>query len=456
MRYYRAVFRNLLAHSIAWFRSLSVIGALAILGVAIGAANIIALISVTDTARYQSFSLMRDVGASALFVMPFVGGEKNAIFQRSNASAFLPMKYAAALRGVPELDRVAALVMFPGHIKPLLRPGETSPLQEREQKPDGTLLGADDKYSVDQPEPGALSGGAVDSSEPPESKLLTIVEGANPDYPDARGHRVARGRFIRWEDERAKARVCVLGSTMPEKLFGAADAIGREIELKGERLQVVGILVEKGVIGFESFDDRIFIPLATAQELYDLPGAHFIICRANDAENVKPAQKKAIAALRAASGIAKDEPADFTVSTVEEVTGLIDTTFHIFRLLLYGISSVALLVAGIGIMNVMLMQVIERTREIGIRRAVGARRSAIALQFISETLLQSLIGTVLGIALGLTASYAFCWIVHWEPHIRLETVVLAALFSAGIGLAFGVFPAIHAAQLKPVDCLRYE
>jgi ABC-type antimicrobial peptide transport system permease subunit len=434
----------LLTRIVSRCRTLSVIGVLAVTGVAIGAANIIALISVTDTARYQSFSLMRDVGASALFVMPFAGGEKNAIFQRSNASAFLPQKYAEALRSVPELDRVAALVLFPGHIKPIPLPGETLP------QPTPPLA---------QAEPGqaAGAGSGLEAGKPEDSgKILTIVEGANPQYPDARGHRVARGRFVTWDDERQRARVCMLGSAMPETLFGQADPLGREIELKGERFKVVGVMIEKGVIGFESFDERIFVPLSTAQQLYGLPGAHFIICRARDADGVQAAQNAATAKLRSVAGLSKDDPADFNVSTVEQVTGLIDNTFHVFRLLLYGVSSIALLVAGIGIMNVMLMQVIERTREIGIRRAVGARRSAIALQFIVETLVQSLIGTALGVALGLAASYGFCWAVHWEPHIRPETITLAALFSAAIGLAFGVFPAIRAATLKPVDCLRYE
>jgi putative ABC transport system permease protein len=443
VRYYPSVLRDLLALALSQFRALSVINALAILGVAIGAANIISLISVTDTARYQSFSLMRDVGASALFVMPFVGGQKNAIFQRSNASAFLPLKYASTLRSVPELDRVAALVMFPGHIKAVLRPGETPPPT---QPASAEAIPLPASPAADEVTPGQMETG----------KLLTLVEGTNPDYPDARGHRVGRGRFITWDDERAKARVCVLGSQMPAKLFGAAEPLGREIELKGERFTIVGVMIEKGVIGFESFDERIFIPLSTAQALYDLPGVHFIICRAKNAEAVPEAQKVATAKLRAVAGLAPDDPADFTVSTVEEVTGLIDTTFQIFRLLLYGISSIALLVAGIGIMNVMLMQVIERTREIGIRRAVGARRSAIAWQFIMETLVQSVIGTVLGIILGLAASYGFCWVVKWQPHIKPQTILLAALFSAAVGLAFGVFPAIHAARLKPVDCLRYE
>lgn len=447
MRYYRPVLRDLFAYAFSQFRALSVINALAILGVAIGAANIIALISVTDTARYQSFSLMRDVGASALFVMPFVGGEQHAIFQRSNASAFIPMQYAATLRTIPELDRVAALVMFPGHIKPVLLPGEMP--VSTDASPDATAPAATE--ASDAAAPQAPAGGT-----PQPGKLLTLVEGTNPDYPDARGHRLDRGRFITWDDEKSKARICVLGSEMPAKLFGTADPIGRQIELKGELFTIVGVMIEKGVIGFESFDERIFIPLATAQELYDLPGAHFIICRATDAEAVPAAQKLAIAKLREVSGLAKDDAADFTVSTVEEVTGLIDTTFHIFRLLLYGISSVALLVAGIGIMNVMLMQVIERTREIGIRRAVGARRSAIALQFIMETLAQAIIGTVLGIGLGLLASYGFCLVVHWTPHIKADTIILAAMFSAAVGLAFGVFPAIHASRLKPVDCLRYE
>jgi hypothetical protein len=452
----RGVFRDIVGRALWQARSVSLTGLLAVLGVVIGAANIVALITVTDTARYQSFSLMRDVGASAILVYPFVEGEQQSILQRANASAFLPVGYADALREVPELEDVAALMLMPGRIRAVPESCGNAP-QSLPRSGEAASGPGNEAGAGTAPEPASsTTDTGANAAASARDGLLTIVEGANPDYPAARGHKVVRGRFFTWAEERAAAHVCCLGSAIPEKLFDKANPLGRQIELRGERLTVIGVMIEKGVIGFESFDERIFTPLSTAQKLYELPGAHFIISRAKDAGGVKAAQEAARAKLRAVAGLAPDEPADFTVSTVEEVTGVIDNTFRVFKLLLYGIASVALLVAGIGIMNVMLMQVIERTREIGVRRAVGARRSAIVLQFITEAMGQALVGTALGILLGLAASHGFCWIVKWQVHVRAETLVLAALFSSGVGLLFGVYPAVHAAMLNPVDCLRYE
>jgi putative ABC transport system permease protein len=287
-------------------------------------------------------------------------------------------------------------------------------------------------------------------------RFFATVEGASPQYPDVRGHHPAQGRFPDAADNAARARVCALGSDLPMKLFGRPDVLGREIELRGERFRIVGIMQEKGFVGFESFDKRIFIPLATAREIYGLPGSHDILIRAREDVDLKQAQAAATAALRKAAGLAQGEPADFTITTVAELTGPVNSTLVVFRVMLYGISSVALLVAGIGIMNVMLMQVIERTREIGVRRAVGARRRDILAQFLAEAVAQTLIGVVLGVGLGVAAALGFCWVVHWKPFIRPDTILLATIFSVGVGLLFGVYPAFHAALLKPIDCLRYE
>jgi len=437
------------------FRRPSAISLLAVLGITIGTANIIALISVTDTARWQSFALLRDVGARSMFVMPFVGGQDTNLLQRSNAAAFLPKSYAEALRGLPQLDKVAALMMMPAHVS--VPPDEAGPAAPLASQPGAALP----QPSTAPPEPGtahpeSAPPASEDNGSAEDGRVLTIIEGANPDYPAARGHRAGRGRYVTWADEAMRARVCCLGYTMPKQFFGDADPLGRHLLIKGERFTVVGVMIEKGVVGLESFDERIFIPLSTAQEMWDLPGEHFIIVRVADNVSLKDARLAAEARLRQAAGLAPGEPADFTISTVEELTGLIDSTLRIFHLLLYGISSVALLVAGIGIMNVMLMQIIERTREIGVRRAVGARRRDILAQFILEALGQVAFGTVIGALLGIGAAVGFCYGVKWTPHVSVATVVLAIAFASVVSMVFGVFPAVHAALLKPIDCLRHE
>lgn len=396
-----SLFRGLRLH-------LDATGLLAVIGVAIGAANIIALISVTDTARQQSFRVLREVGANTLFVLPFVQEGGETTFQRSNAGAFMPQSYLDAAARLPDIDLACGVLMMPGHV----------------------------------------GAGAA--------RRFATIEGASPDYPEIRNHRPVRGRFSDAAEEAARARVCVLGASLPEDLFGSGNPLGQSLVIKGQRFTVIGVMQKKGMVGFENMDERVFIPLATAQQLYDIPGEHSIMARVRKGVALKTAQRELEAALRQVAGLKPGEPADFSVSSVDELTGVLDNTLGIFRWLMIGVSSVALLVAGTGIMNVMLMQVIARTREIGVRRAVGARRRDILWQFIAEALLQTLTGALAGIVLGVAGSIGFDLLVHWQPYITLPTVLLAAGFSLSVGLLFGVYPAMKAALLKPIDCLRYE
>jgi putative ABC transport system permease protein len=375
--------------------------------VAIGCANIIALIGVTDSAGYQMFGFLRDVGAQTLFVTPYVDDNQDSAGQRANAGAFLPADMPGEVRRAPQVDAVAGVLMLPGHI------------------------GRGDE------------------------RAFAVVEGTQPDYPAIRGHQVARGRFITAQEDADQARVAVLGSAMVKPLFGGADPLGQTVVLKGEQFTVIGVMVEKGYIGMESMDQRVFIPLSTAQALYQLPGVHNVIARVAT-RDVTAAKHQLDAVLRADAGLKPGQPADFEVSSVEDLTGILSNVLLIFRLLLVGVGGVALLVAGIGIMNVMLMQVIGRTYEIGIRRAVGARRRDIAWQFLSEAVAQTLLGALAGVALGTGLALGFIRWVGWKPHVTAQTVLLGVGFSIVTGVLFGLYPALYAARLRPIDCLRYE
>lgn len=391
----------------AGVRQLRANSLLAVLGVAIGAANIIALISVTDAARHQALSVLADYGANTLFITPYFDQDKPG-FKRSDAFSFVPQGYGAALAEIDDLELVAGVLMLPGHI------------------------GHD------------------------AQRMFGTIEGAEPPYPEIRGHRVARGRFIRAGDEQQRARVCCLGYGLVEPLFGDADPLGAEVVIKGQRFEVVGTMIEKGRIGFQSLDTRVFIPLSTAQQLYELPGTHTIMALVRHDRDIAAVQQRVEAHLRELEGLAPDEPADFSVTSMEQLTGILDSALGVFRALMAGVASVALLVAGTGIMNVMLMQVMARTREIGVRRAVGARRRDIWLQFLLETATQTLLGAVLGSLLGIAGSIGFSLLVKWQPYVTGTTVLLGIGFSVGVGLIFGVYPATYAARLKPIDCLRYE
>lgn len=380
---------------------------LGLLGVAIGVANIIALISVTQSGNYQAMGTMRDAGSDTLFVFPFV--DDGAGMQRSNANAWLPESYEQASREVPEIDAVASVLMMPGHV----------------------------------------GHGAV--------RFFTTIQGVSEEYLSVRGHSIAKGRFFTKQEADEGAAVCCIGSEVPKLLFPeGGDPLGQEIVVKGSRFKIIGIMVEKGMMGFETIDNRIFLPIASARSLYKLPGSSSMLLRASPGVKPAAAREAVEKRLRQLAGLHEGDPADFTVTTVEQLTKIVKSMLKVFTFLLYGVGSVALIVAGIGIMNVMLMQVIERTREIGVRRAVGARRRDIWRQFLFEAIMQSVLGAILGSALGWAATATFCALVRWQTHIELDTVLMAAFFSLLTGVLFGLYPAAHAAQLKPIDCLRYE
>lgn len=391
-----------------WWSRRSATSLLAVLGVAIGTANIIALIGVTDTARRQTLGILRDMGMDTVLVFPFADDDKESLSMHANATAFLPTEMLDAAKSVDALDKVAGVLMLPLHVKV----GEVS--------------------------------------------QFMIVEGAEPDYPEIRGHGIELGRFITLEDEAQHAKVCVIGFGMDQLLFGSPGITNRSLSLKGEQFEVVGMMIEKGMAGLRSMDDRVFIPLSTAQGLFEINGMHIIITRAKSGTDPHQAKAQLEKVLAKATGLADGQPADYSVTTADELTDVLASTMGVFRALLYGISSIALLVAGIGIMNVMLMQVLERTREIGVRRAVGATAPAILWQFLKEAVWQASAGAVLGIGLGVGAAGLFCSIMDWQLYLAPTTVALAVGVSLGTGVIFGIYPAAKAAKLKPIDCLRYE
>ena len=391
-------------------RQLDATRLLAVLGVAIGCANIIALIGVTDTAKHQTFAILRDVGANTLFITSYVEQEhQQDAPQRSQAMAFLPEDFPAVIRSNAEIDMAAGVLLMSGHV-------------------------------------------GVGSE-----RIYTTIEGAEPDYTAIRGHGVERGRFLSQEDEDRAALVCCLGYELVAELFpDGRDPVGEQLVMKGKRFEIVGTMIEKGLVGIERMDHRVFIPLSVCQELFNMPGVHTVLARVSDESDIESVKASLEAELRDASGVSEDQPAEFTVASVEDLTGIISSTTGIFEFLLIGISSVALLVAGIGIMNVMLMQVMGRTREIGVRRAVGARRRDIYHQFVGEAVVQTVLGTALGVALGIWGARAFLTYMDWVPHLTSATVLLAVFFTLLSGLLFGLYPALYASRLKPIDCLRYE
>jgi putative ABC transport system permease protein len=276
-----------------------------------------------------------------------------------------------------------------------------------------------------------------------------------PQYSAVRGVRAARGRFIDAEDLAEWRPVCVIGVETAQKIFGAADPLGGDLEVNGARLTVVGVLEKKGRAIDGNYDDRIYLPLTSAQKR--MLGARIvgvIYAQARQPEETEAAMDQVWAELMRRH---HNRP-DFTVDSQSRILETLGRIMLAISGLLAGIAGLALLVGGIGIMNIMLVSVTERTREIGIRKAVGAKRRDILFQFLTEAMTLSGLGGLLGVAIGYGGAAIVAAVAkeNLPAAVPLWASALAFGFSCGIGLASGVYPAFRAARLDPIQALRYE
>lgn len=284
----------------------------------------------------------------------------------------------------------------------------------------------------------------------------TTILGSTPEYLSVRNYSVKEGRFFTGREVRSAQKVAVLGATTATDLFGEVPPIGKDIRIKGMRFTVIGVMAVKGSGGFGDPDDQIFVPVTTAmRRVFGLEYVRMISVQARSMEQMEQATTEVSELLRKRHRKAVDED-DFTIRSQAEFMDMANQASQIFTLLLGGIASVSLLVGGIGIMNIMLVSVTERTREIGIRMALGARRRDIQAQFLVEAMVLSLCGGSIGIILGMLGSLAVAKISGWNTTVSVSSVVLAFGFSALVGIFFGFYPARKASALDPIDALRYE
>jgi putative ABC transport system permease protein len=292
----------------------------------------------------------------------------------------------------------------------------------------------------------------------------TSIMGVTPDYQVVRNYELTEGVFISEDDMLARASVAVLGPDLADKLFGRRDGIvGEIIRVEGQPFRVIGLLQSKGGSTFGSQDDVLLAPMTTTtarlirrtRERIDV-----IYVQAVNADQVSQASEEVAEVLRQRHRTLLGED-DFTVFSQQDFVATAQTITNVLTIFLGGIAAISLLVGGIGIMNIMLVSVTERTREIGLRKAIGARRRDILIQFLTESSLLSLFGGLIGIGLG----YLIAFIVGrvaaasgtpFVPQVSLDAILLATLFSTAVGLFFGLYPANRAAGLEPVEALRYE
>jgi len=286
----------------------------------------------------------------------------------------------------------------------------------------------------------------------------TRYRGVSPEYFDIARWYIDQGAAFSQDDVDLAADVCVIGRTVRDQLFGVDDPVGKVMRVKDLPCKIVGTMIPKGLsMSGQDQDDIIIMPYTTAmKKISGITWLDDILCSAVSQASVKPAGQEAAAILRDRHHLRPEEEDDFNIRNPKDIIQAQLEASKTLTVLLIAIASISLIVGGIGIMNVMLVSVTERTREIGVRVAVGATEEAIQLQFLGESVMLSLVGGGAGVLFGIVGSYLVGKTLQWPMEMSIEAVVVAALFSAAVGVFFGYYPARTASLLDPIEALRYE
>ena len=287
---------------------------------------------------------------------------------------------------------------------------------------------------------------------------FTRVTGASPDFLQIRHWPVERGAAFSDQDVQNAADVCIIGHTVAQNLFGAANPVGQTIRVSSLPFRVIGELTAKGQSPYgQDQDDTMIMPYTTVmKKLAGISWLQSITVSANSSADMEAAQTQIASLLRQRHHLRTSEPDDFIIRSPTDIAQARAQTLGVMELLLACIASVSLIVGGIGIMNIMLVSVTERTREIGVRMAVGATENDVRRQFLSEAVVLSMFGGAIGVVFGFFASNAVSAMLKWPTLIPASSILISVLFSAAVGVIFGYYPARKAASLDPIEALRYE
>jgi putative ABC transport system permease protein len=383
---------------------------LTMLGIIIGVGAVIAMVAIGEGAKSTIRAQIASLGTNVLIVLPGSNSQGGVRLGTGNVNTLLDSDARAIVR---ELRSVS-------FASPVLR------------RPDQVVA-------------GNLNWG-------------TLAQGVAPEFQQIRDWQVADGRFLHEGDMESAAKVAVIGETVARQLFGNDNPIDAVIRIRNIPFRVVGLLAPKGQTGQGTDqDDTLMIPYTTMQKrLMRITYVQSIVVKAVSAERVQEAQEQITLLLRQRHRISQDREDDFNIRNLSDIAEAAQTTARVMAVLLGSVASISLLVGGIGIMNIMLVSVTERTREIGIRMAVGARGRDIMLQFLVEAVVMAATGGLIGIFLGIGSSEVLKEWAQWPTLISPTIVAIAFLFSGAVGVFFGFYPAKKAANLDPIEALRYE
>ena len=386
--------------------------ALAILGIVIGISSVIALVSIGQSAKMAVDNQIANLGSNLLTVSPgaqSVGGVRSA-----SAGTTLTNDDATAIQTSPLINTV----------------GQVSPEVSRR---------------------GQVTTGKTNTN--------TSVIGATANYPSVHNINLQSGSFISDLDVTAETKVAVVGPQVVSDLYGSTsfNAVGQTIRINRVSFRIIGVTASKGGTGFQNQDDMVFVPLTTAQKsLFGINYLTAISISAKDKSQIVAAQDQVGYFLLTRHKISDPTQADFTIISQNDVTSAASSVTTTLTTLLAGIAAISLLVGGIGIMNIMFVTVTERTREIGLRKALGAEGKVIILQFLTEATVLTLVGGVIGMILGVVLSWVVDYFMKLPFSISISSIFLAIGVSAVIGIIFGWYPAQRASKLSPIEALRYE
>lgn len=282
------------------------------------------------------------------------------------------------------------------------------------------------------------------------------VAGGYPEFAPNNGYEVARGRFITYNDVQHTRRVIVLGDAVAKKLFPFEDPLGKEVRLERGKFRVIGVFAEQGTTFGNSNDNHVCIPFSTHRKLYGKHRSINITVKTKSPEVFHQAQDEVIGVMRRLRGLKPDEPNNFAIWSPENLIDNFNQMTLWIKVAAVGICAISLLVAGIGIMNIMLVSVTERTREIGVRMAIGAKKLTILWQFLVEAVILSEVGGLIGVILGVTLPMWIGRAFHLPTAVPLWAIILGLVFCSLVGIVFGLWPAVRASKLDPVEALRYE